>query len=200
MMSSNNLFKLCPITFSLLFISTTIFVSGSLLGFLELYFDEEIFFQVLHPEEIRYTFRVVRTTNFGVKFSEVLRSVPLIPAEPLLCCSPPSNADALKGGIALVIRGECSFLSKAVKAEQAGAVAVIVMDSQVDNDDDFILMDEDATQRPVNIPAMFLTGKDGYMLIKSLRTLKLDRAIIDIPVNVSAIPVHKQNQPPWDLW
>jgi len=56
---------------------------------------------------------------------------------------------------------DCSFLSKTIIAEEAGAVAAIIMDSDADNDDMLIDMLEDGTDRPTHIPAFFLHGKDG---------------------------------------
>jgi len=59
------------------------------------------------------------------------------------------------------ICSDCSFLSKSINAEKAGAVVVIIMDNDVDNDDTLIDMMEDGTDRPSHIPAFFLHGKDG---------------------------------------
>ena len=56
---------------------------------------------------------------------------------------------------------ECSFVSKSVHAEAAGAVAVVVTDDDIHNDQSFVDMIDDNTERVVNIPAVFLMGKDG---------------------------------------
>ena len=55
----------------------------------------------------------------------------------------------------------CSFVSKTSKAEQSGAIAVIVMDSNYNNDDMYIEMIDDKTNRKLNIPAAFLLGRSG---------------------------------------
>lgn len=55
----------------------------------------------------------------------------------------------------------CSFVSKAVKAEEAGAFAVIVMDNDKDNDELYVEMVEDNTNRNPKIPAAFLLGRSG---------------------------------------
>lgn len=39
------------------------------------------------------------------------------------------NADAIKGKIAIIERGDCTFIDKARKAEAAGALAVVVLDN-----------------------------------------------------------------------
>ena len=42
--------------------------------------------------------------------------------------------------MALVERGECSFVSKAVKAAEAGAVAIVIADNDEHNDELYIIM------------------------------------------------------------
>ena len=61
----------------------------------------------------------------------------------------------------MFFRSDCSFVSKAIQAERAGAVAVIVMDEDDGNEEIFIDMVVDGTKRDVNIPAGFLVGKNG---------------------------------------
>ncbi|MPC30268.1 Protease-associated domain-containing protein 1 [Portunus trituberculatus] len=92
----------------------------------------------------------------------VFKGIRLVLADPLECCSFPYNAPELQGAVALVSRGGCSFVSKAVKAEQAGALAVIVMDNDKDNDEMYVEMVEDNTDRNPNIPAGFLLGRSGF--------------------------------------
>lgn len=60
----------------------------------------------------------------------------------------------------LYFRG-CSFLSKAINAEKAGAAAVIIMDNDHSNYERFIDMIQDETNRKTMLPAYFLLGKDG---------------------------------------
>jgi len=52
-------------------------------------------------------------------------------------------------------------VTKSVHAEAAGAVAVVVTDDDIHNDQSFVDMIDDNTERVVNIPAVFLMGKDG---------------------------------------
>ena len=71
----------------------------------------------------------------------------------------------------LLDRGECSFTSKALKAQEAGASAVIITEPDQENDDLYIQMVDDTTGREVSIPTAFLLGKNGYVrfLIFSLK-------------------------------
>ena len=59
----------------------------------------------------------------------------------------------------------CSFLSKAMEAEHAGAIAVIITDNDITNDDTLIEMITDGSSNTSNIPAFFMLGKDGYILL-----------------------------------
>ena len=52
-------------------------------------------------------------------------------------------------------------MSKVIRAQEAGAVAVIVTELSEENDEFFISMVDDTTKRQVNIPAGYLLGKNG---------------------------------------
>nr|CAD7412069.1 unnamed protein product [Timema poppensis] len=162
----------------------------------------DIFFEIIEPQELEYTYRVRPAKDFGVSFNESFmgQGVPLVPVDPPCGCGWPHNADDLEGNIALVERGECSFLSKAVRAEEAGAQAIIVADHDQQSDEFFIEMISDSTTREAHIPAGFLLGKNGYMIRKTLERLQRKQAIINIPVNLTYRPIHKMNQPPWLGW
>lgn len=164
------------------------------------FIEDDIFFEVIYPEKLSYTYRLRQAKNFGIPFNHVFKGIRLVLADPLECCSLPYNAPELQGAVALVSRGDCSFVSKAVKAEEAGALAVIVMDSNPENDELYIEMVDDNTNRKPKIPAAFLLGKSGYMIAKTLMEAHEAAAIINIPVNLTSVPFHKLNQPPWIIW
>ena len=52
-------------------------------------------------------------------------------------------------------------MSKAITAERAGAVAVVIHDDNEKNDWSFIDMINDNTDRSTSIPATFMLGRDG---------------------------------------
>ena len=54
---------------------------------------------------------------------------PLVAAEPIGACGPLSNPEQVRGAIALVQRGICTFLEKAQQAFDAGAVGVVIMNN-----------------------------------------------------------------------
>lgn len=162
----------------------------------------DVFFEIVKPEALSYTYRMRPAKDFGVPFNQTFSwtEIPLVPVHPPYCCNWPDNAEELKDSIALVERGECSFLSKAVRAEELGAKAIIISDNDAESDDYYIEMVDDNTLREVHIPAAFLLGKNGYMIRRTLQKLDLPHAIINIPVNLTFVPMHKINQPPWLSW
>ncbi|XP_046688694.1 PRADC1-like protein [Homalodisca vitripennis] len=163
---------------------------------------DDVFFEIVEPEELSYTYRTRPAKNFGTKFNVNFSHgvIPLVPVDPADGCSWPDNANDLRGNIVLAERGECSFLSKAIKAEQVGAVAIIIADYDVKNDDLYVEMIDDKTLRKTNIPATFLVGRNGYIIRKTLKKLRLKQALIRIPLNMTHVPVHKMRQPPWVPW
>ena len=58
-----------------------------------------------------------------------------------------------------IFNNNCLF--QVLRAEEAGAVAVVVTDQDSDNDELFISMVDDTTGRNANIPAAFVLGKNG---------------------------------------
>ena len=93
--------------------------------------------------------------------NETEYGIGLVPTVPPCGCGSLDNAEAVEGNVAFVERGECSFVSKAVKAAEAGAKAIIIMDQERENDELYIIMQDDTTERDVTIPAAFLLGANG---------------------------------------
>nr|XP_045379155.1 protease-associated domain-containing protein 1 [Camelus bactrianus] len=139
-----------------------------------------LYFQVLSPGDIRYIFTATPAKDFGGIFHTRYEQSHLVPD--------------------LVERGGCSFLSKTRVVQEHGGRAVIISDNAVDNDSFYVEMIQDSTQRTADIPALFLLGRDGYMIRRSLEQHGLPWAIISIPVNVTSIPTFELLQPPWTFW
>jgi len=158
-----------------------------------------IFFEITQPEELAYTYKA-NPAGFTPPWNNTYNGFQLVPTVPACGCGFIENSDDIEGKVALIERGDCSFVSKVIRAEDAGAVAVIVTDQDHDNDELFISMVDDTTEREVNIPAAFVLGKNGHIIKKVLDKLSLPAAVINIPVNISRISPHKLNQPPWLVW
>lgn len=45
-------------------------------------------------------------------------------------CTPITNAAAINGNVAMIDRGNCTFVSKALNAQSAGAIGVVIVDNQ----------------------------------------------------------------------
>ncbi|KAG5878621.1 hypothetical protein JTB14_019524 [Gonioctena quinquepunctata] len=162
----------------------------------------DVFFEIVDPTELEYTYRIRPAKNFGAPFNSSfhIKNVPLIPVLPKNGCKPPDNLDDIEGNVAFIERGDCSFKKKTLIAEEAGARAVIISDISPSNEEHFIEMIDDESDEEVNIPAGYLMGKNGLMILNTLQKLKKTHAIINLPVNLTYTPVHKMNQPPWLGW
>ena len=94
-----------------------------------------------------------------------------VPTNPLnsvnSACNVPTNAAQIAGKIALIKRGGCSFASKVKKAQDAGALAVVMMDS-VANNPTRLSMSSAAPLLGITIPAIFVTKEIGDAFIAEL--------------------------------
>ncbi|XP_054168740.1 protease-associated domain-containing protein 1-like [Oppia nitens] len=160
---------------------------------------EDIHFEIVEPETLRYTYRARMAQNFGTTFSQIYSNMNLVIVEPNDSCTSLVNTLELFNNIGLIERGGCSFLAKCIVAEMSGMVGVIIYDNNHSNDDLYIEMVTDNTTRNCSIPAAFLLGKDGHMIRRALDAHRLNRAVVNIPVNISQKTV-KLRQPPWVVW
>lgn len=160
----------------------------------------DVFFEIIEPPELEYTYRIKPAKDFGGTFTtdtfkENKRNI-LMFTEPREACTPIENADQLAGNIALINRGDCTFLTKTIMAEDAGAIGVIITDTRM-HDDFFIEMVHDNSSRDPEIPACYLLGRDGRMIVETLDSYGLDRASINLPLNLTFTPPELINHPPW---
>lgn len=86
-------------------------------------------------------------------------------AAPNEACNALVNAGAISGNIAVLYRGTCDFSQKVINAENAGAIAVIVVNNVVG---DPITMGAGASGDLVTIPSLMLTMADGQAIIDQL--------------------------------
>jgi hypothetical protein len=81
-------------------------------------------------------------------------------------CEPISNLDELDQKIVLIRRGDCTFLSKILKAQEAGALAVIMVNNVVGEP---ITMGGDGAE-DILIPSIMVSQADGEAIIEALIT------------------------------
>ena len=79
-------------------------------------------------------------------------------------CIAAANAPVINGKIALLKRGGCAFMIKVKNAQNAGAIAVIVMDS-IPGESPFIMSGDDNT---ITIPAFMISYEDGLAIMNTL--------------------------------
>ncbi len=110
----------------------------------------------------------------GATFGEQLSSVPITSNVVLAvdtgtdiydACEAITNTAALNGNIAVIRRGTCQFGSKVLAAENAGAIATIVVNNQPGN---AIAMGPGVDGNLVSIPSLMLPQATGEALITAL--------------------------------
>ncbi|XP_063826390.1 PRADC1-like protein [Ostrinia nubilalis] len=162
----------------------------------------DIFFEIVEPVELRYSYRIRPAKDFGTTFNESFsfKNAKLVPTVPLHSCSNIVNYNNIAGHIALAERGDCSFVFKAAMAQMAGARAIIITEF-LDKDDDYLIeMVDDKNELDINIPAAFLLGRSGATILRTLRLLHRSYAVVNLLINMTHTPVSKMNQPPWITW
>ncbi|XP_070820309.1 protease-associated domain-containing protein 1-like [Chaetodon trifascialis] len=162
--------------------------------------NELLYFRIISPEEIGYIFSAAPAKDFGGDFTSSYDEIFLVPADPADGCSELEDREIIQGQVILVQRGGCSFVQKTRHVEEAGGRAVLIADNAEDNDSQYLDMIADGSTAIPSIPALFLLGRDGMMIRRSLQRLALPWAVISIPVNVSSLASFPLKQPPWTLW
>ncbi|KAH8404049.1 hypothetical protein KR215_008591 [Drosophila sulfurigaster] len=162
----------------------------------------DVFFEIVSPQDLEYTYRLRPAKDFGVSFSQKLENVPMVLADPPEACQKIRNVREMHGSVALMDRGQCSFLTKTLNAEAAGAIGAIITEynSNSPEFEHYIEMIHDKTNRDAQIPAGFLLGKNGIIIRSTLLRMKRVHALINIPVNLTFTPPSKINHPPWLGW
>ncbi len=80
-------------------------------------------------------------------------------------CGPADNPAELDGKIALIRRGSCLFVDKILNAQDAGAIAVVMINNV---NGDPIAMGGDDPNGQIRIPSLMITQRDGNLLIDNL--------------------------------
>ncbi|XP_050433720.1 PRADC1-like protein [Adelges cooleyi] len=173
---------------------------GGIADFKEFEYGEDLFFEITHPPELQYTYRIRPAKDIGVPFHKEKfppKKSKLILVDPDHGCDTPKNARNIRGNVAFVKRGECSFLKKTIVMETCGAKAVVIADNNIYDDSYYIHMIDDESKLKANIPAGFLVGRSGHLIHSTMTELKLKELPIVFPLNMTFVPLHEMNQPPW---
>ncbi|XP_068599237.1 ER degradation-enhancing alpha-mannosidase-like protein 3 [Brachionichthys hirsutus] len=94
-------------------------------------------------------------------------------AEPYSGCSEITNAEYLRGHIALLQRGQCMFAEKARHILKAGAIGGIVVDDNDGSSSDtaplFQMAGDGRSTDDIALPLLFLFHKEGSILLEALK-------------------------------
>uniref|UniRef100_A0A671XAY2 alpha-1,2-Mannosidase n=1 Tax=Sparus aurata TaxID=8175 RepID=A0A671XAY2_SPAAU len=94
-------------------------------------------------------------------------------AEPYSGCSEITNAEYVRGRIALLQRGQCMFAEKARHIQKAGAIGGIVIDDNEGSSSDtaplFQMAGDGRSTDDVTLPLLFLFHKEGNILLEALK-------------------------------
>ena len=97
-------------------------------------------------------------------------------------CSPLSNAGDVAGKIALVDRGACTFVVKALNVQAAGAIGMVVADNAVGNPPP----DLGGIDPTITIPAVRVTQGDGTTLRNNLASGVNVTMLLDLTIRAGA--------------
>jgi subtilisin family serine protease len=87
----------------------------------------------------------------------------LVAADPILACTPLNND--LSGKIALIERGDCTFVVKVEHAVDAGAIAVVVYTSAAAPK---TIMGGDATDKTLSVPGVMIDNAPGVAIAAAI--------------------------------
>jgi hypothetical protein len=90
-------------------------------------------------------------------------TAPLVLAQPGAACSRVANVASLAGSIAVVRRGGCSFLDKAMVMADAGAVGMVVLNAEAHGQ--LLTMSDDGSGRQPGMPVTMLDSADSATLL-----------------------------------
>jgi extracellular elastinolytic metalloproteinase len=86
-------------------------------------------------------------------------------ANPSEGCNPLINGGAISGNIAVIYRGTCQFGTKALNAQNAGAIAVVVINNAAGSP---TVMGPGVDGASVTIPAIMISQSDGALIAAEL--------------------------------
>ena len=90
--------------------------------------------------------------------------------------------DTEQSPIAIVRRGECSFVTKVRNVEHGGAKLAIIVDEVDKEDPQMIVMVDDGTGNGIQIPSIMIGKTQGEKLIANFKTLSADNKQIRLVI------------------
>mmetsp|Transcript_11363 Transcript_11363/g.27967 ORF Transcript_11363/g.27967 Transcript_11363/m.27967 type:complete len:389 (+) Transcript_11363:93-1259(+) len=140
---------------------------------------------VLRVKELKADIRCCRARFGSLKIEEgegqtkglkdetkrIIAEASVIPAEPIHGESELENALELKGSICIMKRGKVSFITKARKAESAGCLGLVVIQSE-DGGWPYHMTDSTNSKPEVKMPVVMVSHSDGNTLLKAIAAIR----------------------------
>jgi hypothetical protein len=106
----------------------------------------------------------------GIGVENTIQHARLVVADPveMHMNDAPTNVDAMRGSVVVVKRGKCSFALKALRAEKAGAIAVLVMNTM--NVWPFTMGDSKNEGGDIHIPSVMCRKDHSELLLQKMQT------------------------------
>lgn len=140
-------------------------IFGGFVG--ETTFKTNVKITVNSPDEIKGDYQVT-SASFGPKLTTIEGDLVLANDGSDNAdegCNSFTNADAIAGKIAVIKRGSCTFVSKVKNAQDAGAIAVLVVNNAVGPP---ISLGGDDNEGAINIPSVMISAEEGTKIIERL--------------------------------
>jgi hypothetical protein len=152
-------------------ISLTPVLLGNCLGYdpstyVAYWLPQPYFFNSSHPcSSFAVTAAAARSALAAGAPSSALLPItaPLVLADPPRACTRLHNSHMLRGSIAVVSRGGCSFVEKAMAANRAGALGLVMLNHEAPGQ--LLTMSDDGSGRSPDIPTVMLEANDSKALL-----------------------------------
>ena len=140
------------------------------------------------PASISGDYASIPTTNFGPTISSAITNEFVLvddgSGSPTEGCNALTNGAQLNGKIALIRRANCGFVDKVKNAQNAGAIAAIVMNN-IDGDP----IPMGGTDATITIPAVMITKADGDIIEAALSNGTVNGTLNPASGNFTAVVV-----------
>ena len=148
-------------------------IFGGIIG--KSFLDTNSTLTINNPSSLAGSYSAVLTTLFGGELNSSLTNDLVLIDDGTQPnndgCEAAINASKIKGKIAVIVRGTCNFSVKAKIAQDAGAVAVIIVNNNGTNP---FNMAAGEGSEDVNIPALMISKTDGDKIISVLESSEVN--------------------------
>ena len=140
--------------------------------------NPNVLLNVISPSSIEGEYTFAPTSNFGGSVSNGYVYGELVvvndgSTSPVEGCNALTNASEVNNNIAVIMRGNCNFTSKVMNAQNAGAIAAIIINNVAGAP-----YEMGGSNNGITIPAIMISQSDGNTLISSINNNEHPKAIL----------------------